>query len=117
LWVRLQGEVEIDLVGKIRIVGKRFLLRTSFENIPDVAVSTFRLNFVAGRQGPIGLIRSVCSARVRRGLVADFSALAHSGRRVTRRQRIAVDGCRATTRAVRRPQQKTSRERKRRSRR
>lgn len=93
LWVALRGEVEIDLIGRITIVPGSLRLRTTFGEIPDVAVSRFRLNFVAGRQGPIGLIRGICSPRVRRELVADLATTGQNGARIVGGQRMSVAGC------------------------
>lgn len=98
LWVALRGQgsaslVDVDLIGKVRIVGRRLQLRTTFGQIPDVPVSMFRLNFVAGRQAPIGLVKGICSARVARGMVAGLSMRAQSGKLVTRNQRMRVAGC------------------------
>lgn len=104
LWVALRGRgagagVEIDLIGRVR-VGRDLRLRTTFGEIPDVPVSMFRLNFVSGRQAPIGLVRGICSRSVQKGMVSDLKMRGQNGRLVAGKQRMTIVGCRATRRAA-----------------
>lgn len=90
--VALRGQVEFDLVGRVSIP-RDLTLRTNFDRVPDVPISMFRLDFVAGRNGPVGAVRDLCDRRTRRGLVARVALRAQSGRLIERGQRIRVAGC------------------------
>jgi hypothetical protein len=90
--VALRGQVNIDLVGKITIT-RGLKLRTSFDAVPDVPISTFKLALVAGRRGAVGIVRNLCDRVNRRASVADLAFTAQSGKRVLRSQRVAVAGC------------------------
>ncbi|MGB7159237.1 MAG: hypothetical protein WBD40_14305 [Tepidisphaeraceae bacterium] len=92
LWVALRGQVEFDLIARVRVT-RSLQLRTTFGEIPDVPVTKFRLNFISGRNAPIGLVRGICSARVRRDMVADLSLRAQNGRLVSRAQKMSIAGC------------------------
>jgi hypothetical protein len=98
LAVTLKGAVEIDLVGKVT-VNKNLTLKTQFDTVPDVPISTFSLRLVAGRNGPVGFIANACTKRSRaeRAVIAFRS---HSGRFISARPRLSIVGCptRATTR-------------------
>jgi len=95
LVVRLRGQVDVDLVGHVTIPPD-LTIRTTFDDVPDVPITSFRLNLVAGRRGPIGVIDNLCSPRVRRASVARLAFRAQSGRRVQRRQRMRIAGCART---------------------
>jgi hypothetical protein len=102
LVVRLKGQVDFDLVGKVAIT-RDLRLQTTFDAVPDVQISTFRLRLESGpRNGPVGLTRNVCSPSVRRELKASLALVAQSNRKVERSQQISVVGCgRASSRATR----------------
>ncbi|MBB4661222.1 hypothetical protein [Conexibacter arvalis] len=93
LWVALRGEVQIDLIGRVRIVPGSLQLKTTFGEIPDVAVSRFQLDFIPGRRGAIGLVSGICAKRVRRRMIADLAMVGQNGARITRSQRMRVAGC------------------------
>ena len=93
LVVALRGEVAIDLVGKVTIP-RNLTLATTFDTVPDVPITSFALNLVAGRSGPIGTVGNLCATRVRRGMNAKLAFRAQSGRAVSRLQRMQVFGCR-----------------------
>lgn len=100
LFVRLRGQVEFDLIGRISIPGGK-RLATTFDAIPDVPVSMFRLSLVAGRQGPVGNAANLCTKRSRRA-AAQLTFVGQNGVSITREQRLKVAGCRGARRAARR---------------
>ncbi|MDW5593507.1 hypothetical protein VSS74_04110 [Conexibacter stalactiti] len=103
LVVRLKGQINIDLVGKVSIT-RDLKLRTTFDAIPDQPISKFRLQLNSGpRDGAIGTTRNLCLAATRRGLTAALSFTAQNNERITQSPKISVAGCgRASTRATRR---------------
>ncbi len=93
LVVRLKGQVDVDLIGKVTIT-KALRLQTTFDTVPDVPITRFRLSLASGgTNGPVGATRSLCSASVRKGLKAELAFVAQSGRKLTKSQQIAVSGC------------------------
>jgi len=93
LVVRLKGQVAFDLIGKVSIE-KDLRLRTTFDAVPDVPISKFRLSLFSGEgTGPIGTTRSLCSAKVRKGLKAEQVFVAQNNKKITRSQKISVAGC------------------------
>ena len=54
----LNGQIDIDLVGKISTVHKS--LRTSFEAVPDAAVSKFALSLDGGQKGLLESSEDLC---------------------------------------------------------
>ena len=91
LVVRLKGQVDVDLVGKVTIT-RDLRLQTTFDTVPDVPISKFALRLVAGRNGPIGVVRSLCLKATR----ADPSKLefrGQNGKLVKVNQRLSVAGC------------------------
>lgn len=93
LVVRLKGQVAFDLVGKVSIE-KDLRLRTTFDTVPDVPISKFRLSLLSGEgTGPIGTTRSLCSASVRKGLKAEQVFIAQNNKKIARSQKISVAGC------------------------
>ncbi|MBB4662125.1 hypothetical protein [Conexibacter arvalis] len=93
LVVALRGEVDFDLVGKVSIP-RNLTLATTFDTVPDVPITKFTLNLVAGRNGPIGTIGNLCAKSVRRGMNAKLAILGQSGRAISRSQKIRIFGCR-----------------------
>lgn len=102
LMVALKGQVDIDLAGKISIP-RDLTLATTFDTVPDVPITRFTLNLVAGRSGPIGTIGNLCAARVRSGMKAKLVFRGQNGNAVVRSQKMSIAGCgrRAATRARR----------------
>jgi len=97
LMVALKGQgdgagVRIDLTGKVTIP-KDLSLKTAFDTIPDVPISSFRLSLVAGANGAIGAVSNLCTAATRRASVADVGFRAHSGRGRQVRTRLSIAGC------------------------
>jgi hypothetical protein len=97
LVVALKGQVDVDLTGKVTIPPD-LTLATTFDTVPDVPITSFTLNLVAGRSGPIGTIGNLCSARVRRGMKAKLAFKAQSGKSMARSQRMQIVGCAKTLR-------------------
>ncbi|HEY4276768.1 MAG TPA: hypothetical protein VGM91_01040 [Conexibacter sp.] len=113
MMVRLRGQgdaslVDIDLTGKITIP-KDLTVRTTFDTVPDVPITTFRLNLVSGRNAPVGTVRNLCMKSTRRASVAKLTFTAQSGKKIRRNQTLTVSGCARTvpekraTRKHRRP--------------
>jgi hypothetical protein len=107
LVVRLKGQVDIDLVGKVQIT-RDLRLQTTFDAVPDAPISKFRLQLASGpRNGPIGVVRNLCLPASKKALKAQLALTAQSGAQVTRSQPITVSGCgraaRRETARVRRP--------------
>lgn len=96
LMVALRGQgreagVRVDLTGKVTIP-RDLSLRTAFSTIPDVPISSFRLNLVAGRRGAIGTTRNLCSTQARRAR-ARVGYRAQNGALIRRHQRLRIAGC------------------------
>jgi hypothetical protein len=62
LVVRLRGQFDIELVGRVD-TAKNGGLRTSFETVPDVPVSTFVLDLQGGKKGLLQNSSPLCRAR------------------------------------------------------
>lgn len=93
LAVRLKGQVDVDLIGKVTIT-RDLRLRTTFDQVPDVPIRTFRLSLASGNtNGPIGITRNLCSAATRRTLKARLAFTAQSNNRIDRSEAIRVAGC------------------------
>ncbi|MBB4662627.1 hypothetical protein [Conexibacter arvalis] len=97
--VRLRGQgtaslVAVDVTGKITI-NRNLTLRTAFDTIPDVPITSFKLSLVAGKRGAVGAIGNFCTARVRKASVARLAFRAQSGKRVNVNQRMKVAGCKS----------------------
>jgi hypothetical protein len=97
MMVRLRGQgdaslVDIDLQGKITIP-KDLTVRTTFDAVPDVPITSFRLDLVSGRNAPVGTVRNLCDARVRKASVAKLAFTGQSGKKVTRNQKVTIAGC------------------------
>jgi hypothetical protein len=64
LMVALRGQVNLDVTGKVAIPGGR-RLATRFDTIPDAPITKFTLRLVSGRNGPLGIVTDLCSAKAR----------------------------------------------------
>lgn len=92
LVVRLRGQVAVDLVGKVTIT-RDLSLRTTFDTVPDVPISRFRLALASGpRNGPIGVVSNLCG-RAGRGGRAQISFLGHNGADRSVQQKLRIKGC------------------------
>lgn len=65
LVVALRGQVDVDVVGKVRIPSDG-RLGTSFDTIPDVPITSFTLRLVAGKKGPVGVAENLCTRKGRK---------------------------------------------------
>jgi hypothetical protein len=86
--VQLRGEVAIDLTAKVRVT-RRLQLETTFDSVPDVPISSFRLTLRGDANAPLNVVDDLC----RRKSYAGISFAAHNGRGLNRNERIAIDGC------------------------
>lgn len=90
--IALKGQVDVDVTGKVT-VSRDLTLATAFDTIPDVPITKFTLDLVAGRRGPIGTIGNLCSARVKRGMKSKLYFKSQSGRAISRFQPMSIAGC------------------------
>lgn len=91
LIVALRGDVSIDLVGKVTIPGGK-QLATDFKAVPDAAIRRFTLRLRAGRNGPLGVARNLCSRSARRA-TASVTMQGQNGKTIDRQQRLKIKGC------------------------
>lgn len=92
LIVALRGEVDINLVGTVKLPHNGALIQTTFKTVPDVPVSRFSLHLLDGTQGPIGATENLCSAKARRARVG-MVFRAQNGKLIRARPRLAIHGC------------------------
>jgi hypothetical protein len=91
LFIALRGQVDFDLIGRTSIPnGKR--LATTFDAVPDVPVTSFKLQLVSGRQGPVGAATNLCSRRGRTAR-AQLDYVGQNGRARHVEQRLIIRGC------------------------
>jgi uncharacterized repeat protein (TIGR01451 family) len=89
--IALRGEVDVDLVGTVKIPASN-QLGTVFRSVPDVPFSSFTLRLFAGENGPLGTTANLCSRRARRATAA-VRYRGQNGHFMNIRQRIKVAGC------------------------
>jgi len=80
----LDGQIEIDLVGRIDTV--KGALRTTLQSVPDAPVSRFVLNLEGGRKGLLINQKNVCAA----GRRAKVSLAGQNGKSLKRRTGLKV---------------------------
>ncbi len=80
LVAHLEGQVEIDLVGKIDSF--RGGIRTTFGRVPDVPVSKFTMVLPGGKKGLLVASRDLCKGKVK----ALVRLKAQNGKKLNRRQ-------------------------------
>lgn len=91
LIVALRGQVAFDLVGRITIPGSK-RLRTTFDRVPDVPISSFSLRLVGGRNASIGNATNQCSRRGRTAR-AELDFIGQNGRVSQVDTRLKIAGC------------------------
>jgi len=91
LIVALRGQVDFDLVGKIKIPGG-IRLATRFTTVPDVPITKFVLRLTSGSHGPVGNAENLCSKRSRQR-TASITFAAQNGRNLSVQQPLSVRGC------------------------
>lgn len=69
----LQGQIEVDLVGKVD-TGREDGIRNTFEMVPDAPVSKFVLEMAGGKKGLIELSEPLCAKHTKRKALAEFTA-------------------------------------------
>jgi hypothetical protein len=101
LMVRLRAQgwasgIVIDLTGHVKIE-RDLTIRTTFEDIPDVPVTSFTLRLIPGRNGVIRTVPSLCSKESRSGR-ATVGFRGHNGKYVSAKQKLRISGCGAARR-------------------
>jgi hypothetical protein len=91
LVLALRGEVNVDLVGTVKIPSTN-RLSTRFRAVPDVPFSSFKLRLFAGRNGALGTTASLCG-KTARGARAKVAFRGQNGRRLVREPKLVVRGC------------------------
>jgi hypothetical protein len=91
LIVALRGQVDFDLVGKIKIPGG-IRLATRFTTVPDVPITKFVLRLTSGSHGPVGNAENLCSQRSRQR-TASITFAAQNGKVLSVQQALNVRGC------------------------
>jgi hypothetical protein len=91
LVLALRGEVDVDVIGKVRIPSNN-RLTTTFDTIPDVPITSFTLKLFSGKNGALGVARNLCSRRARRAK-AKIVFIGQNGRVLHKSQRLRVRGC------------------------
>jgi hypothetical protein len=87
LVAHLQGQVTIDLVG--RLDNHEGGIRTSFEGVPDLPVSKFELNLPGGKRGLLEASRNLCQAPVNAKVLAE----GHNSRKANLSRPVTAAGC------------------------
>jgi hypothetical protein len=87
LVAHLEGQVTIDLVG--RIDSHERGIRTSFEGVPDLPVSKFELSLPGGRHGLLEASRNLCQALIDAKVLAE----GHNSRKANLSRPVTAAGC------------------------
>jgi len=82
LVAHLQGQVDIDLVG--RIDSFKGGIRTTFDRVPDVPVSKFTMTLPGGKHGLLVASKNLCKGRVK----AIVQIKGQNGKRANKRQKV-----------------------------
>jgi hypothetical protein len=91
LMVALRGQVSLDVTGKVAIPGGT-RLATRFDTIPDAPITKFTLRLVSGRNGPLGIVTDLCSAKAR-AAVATIGLRFQNGAVQQTTAHIKTNGC------------------------
>jgi hypothetical protein len=83
----LRGQIHVVLVGYID--AKKARIRTTFAQVPDAPVSSFKLALFGGKRGLLEGNRDLCGARNR--AIVQFNA--HNGKIADSKQELAIAGC------------------------
>ena len=93
LGVRLRGPVNVDLVGAVSLgAGNRLI--TTFDGIPDVPLTSFKLGLNSGAKGVLVAAGDVCDAPTITSVIA-----AHTGASKTLQSTPSSSGCASATAA------------------
>ena len=82
LVAHLQGQVDIDLVG--RIDSFKGGIRTTFDRVPDVPVSKFTMTLPGGKHGLLVASKNLCKGRVK----AIVQLKGQNGKKANKRQKV-----------------------------
>jgi hypothetical protein len=91
LMVALRGQVSLDLTAKVSIPGGK-RLGTRFDTIPDAPITKFTLRLVSGRNGPLGIVTNLCSAKAR-AATAKIGYRGHNGDVLQTTPHLKIHGC------------------------
>ncbi len=91
LVIALRGQVDVDLVGSVRIVGQT-RLAADFRAVPDVPLRRFALRLAGGRGATVAAAQDLCAPAARRAR-AQVSFRAQNGALVRAAPRLEVSGC------------------------
>ncbi len=94
MMVALRGQVDVDLDSTITIPGST-RLSTNFATVPDVPITSFKLQLVAGAQGPLGVAADLCAQTSRLARMG-VAFTAQNGKVLRRSQRLSIQGCART---------------------
>jgi hypothetical protein len=84
LVAHLQGQVDIDLVG--RIDSFKGGIRTTFDRVPDVPVSKFTMTLPGGKHGLLVASKNLCKGRVK----AIVQIKGQNGKKANKRQKVRI---------------------------
>ncbi len=91
LMIALRGDVSLDLVGRITIPGGT-RLAADFDTIPDAPVTSFSLSLVSGKNGPVGIVKNLCTKSANTATAA-IGMRAQNGALIQRNQHLHILGC------------------------
>jgi hypothetical protein len=87
LVAKLQGQVDIDLVG--RIDSFRGGIRTTYDRVPDVPVSKFTLTLPGGKRGLLVNSRNLCKGKVK----AIVQLKGQNGKKANKKRQVVRTPC------------------------
>jgi uncharacterized repeat protein (TIGR01451 family) len=91
LMFALRGPIKLDVAGKVSIPGGK-RLATRFDTIPDAPITKLKLRIVSGKNGPIGIVKNLCSANARHAAAA-VGFRGQNGALLKVNQRLRIRGC------------------------
>jgi hypothetical protein len=91
LVVALRGQIAFDLIGKVSIPGGK-RLATKFDAIPDAPITKFTLKLTSGKNGPLGVVSNLCTAKAR-AAAATVGIVGQNGKQLRYQQRLHINGC------------------------
>jgi hypothetical protein len=99
LMVALRGQVALDVTAKVHIPGGK-RLGTQFDTIPDAPITKFTLRIVSGKNGPVGIATSLCTAKGRAATAA-VGYRGQNGKILQTNQKVRIAGCPKTRSSTR----------------
>lgn len=89
LIIKLPPPVDLRVDGVISATPSG--LRNTFASNPDLPLTSFKLDFEGGRNGPLSLSRDLCDPKT--SVTMDVNLTAHSGKTRRFKQELATPGC------------------------